>query len=160
LLPALRRALRDGDDGRTLDGRLRTALTVSDMRGVVRGPQVPERFGAGLLARMWVDVENTGARAWPGMSVWPRDTVGLQVRWRDERTGALVYQSPVLLAQDLETGETMRAQIESHVPPPGTYLLEIGLVQLGPWPAARWFSDVVAGEGVLRRRVEAVVFGL
>jgi hypothetical protein len=155
-LPALRARLAQGDDGRTLAGVVRAPLVGAAVRGSVRGPEVPVRFGAGLHSWMWVEVANLGETAWPSLSAWPRDTVGLQVRWRDPVSDTIIHEDvPIPLARDLAPGEVMRAQVEAQVPPPGAYVLEIGLVALGPWPDARW----LAADGVLRRRVESVALG-
>jgi hypothetical protein len=160
LLPALRRQVATGDDGQTLLGLDRRTLAREARRGTLRPAEFPTRFGAGLLARLWIDVEHQGRDPWPGLSAWPSGTVGLQARWRSIDDGAVIAQGlPVGLARDLLPGETMRAQVEVPVPSPGRYDLEVGLVRRLDAVASEWFADEPGGTGLVRRRVITAPFG-
>jgi hypothetical protein len=149
LLPRLLAQLEDPNDDRTLGGVLRAPLPATARRGRVTG-RLPKNFAAGLHGWYWVEVTNHGDRPWPGLSARASGVVALQMRWRDAGTGATRYEDPpVPLARDLRPGERLRAQVESWIPPPGEYAIEVGLVQEG----SGWFADLPGGTGILRRRV-------
>jgi hypothetical protein len=157
LLPALRRQLAEGDDGRTLLGLDRRSLAPEARRGEIR-PVSPLRpvFAATLPFIGWMEVEHTGRAPWPGLSAWRAGTVALQARWRDATTGAVAFSGPpTSIARDVQPGERIRAQVELMTPQPGTYDLEIGLVRITRSGATEWFADT-GGSGLLRRRVETI----
>jgi hypothetical protein len=159
LVGHVRDALARGDDGRTLLGLPRTALVGSVARGRVRG-DVPRRFPAGLLGNVFLDVTNRSSGPWPGLSVWPAGTVGMQVRWRERRTRRVVLEGPWLpLGVDLAPGETVRAQAAVLIPDPGSYRLEIGLVQMTADGTGRWFADLPGGRGLIARPATSVLLG-
>jgi hypothetical protein len=147
----LRAQLAGRDDGRTLGGVPRAPLPPRGERGRVRGT-LPRLVISGFHGWFWVDVQNRSRLTWPGVSALPAGTIALQARWRDARTGAVVLQGErVPLAADMAPGAVLHAQVETMMPPPGRYLLEVGLVQEG----RAWFADRPGGSGLLRRRVHA-----
>jgi len=147
LVARLRDELERPDDGRTLRG-LPRALPPGAGRARLRGA-LPRRFFAGLHTWLWVEVENRSRVTWPGLTARRAGRLALAARWRAPRTGALAYESvPVPVAADLAPGERLRAQVDTSVPPPGRYVLEVGLVTEGEG----WLADRGAGR-VHRRRV-------
>jgi hypothetical protein len=159
LVERVRGALDAGDDGRTLLGLARTALVGRAARGRVGGT-LSERFVAGMPGAAFVEVTNRSQAPWPGLSVWPADTVGLQSRWRDPETRAVVIEGPWLpLGEDLAPKQMLRAQAALVVPGPGRYVLEVGLVQMSADGTGRWFADQPGGRGLVARSVVAVAWG-
>lgn len=148
----LRRQLAHPDEGvggHTLTGLSRAPLPAGARRAVVEG-LLPDEVYTGLFASFRVRVRNSGTGPWPGLSAHPSGTVALQARWRNADTDAVVSEGrPSLLARDLAPGEAIEAAVSAVMPPPGQYVLEIGLVQVdvGSFPPGPH------GEGVLRRRV-------
>lgn len=147
--------LRDELLGKPVDTTLRAVPRDPLARGAARGRvtgRLPRRVVSALYTRLWVTVENRSRVRWPGLSTLTRGTVALQARWSDAATGALQLESLTSpLARDLGPGERIRVQVGSMVPPPGDYVLEIGLLQEG----VGWFADQPGGKGVLRHRVTA-----
>ncbi len=132
-----------GSDGtRTFGGVPLAALEASTVAGSVAGSP-PERIAAGTFLWLWVEVHNDGTAVLPGFAGPVPEAVMLQARWRDATTGAIVgYGESIPLAVDLVPGATLRAQVPLSVPKtPGTYRLEIGLVQQG-----RGFLADLAGD--------------
>jgi hypothetical protein len=159
LVERVRDTLATGDDGRTLLDLPRTALVGRAARGRVGGT-LPERFVAGMPGKVFVDVTNRSRTPWPGLSVWPAGTVGLQSRWRAPDTRAVVIEGPWLpLGEDLAPKETLRAQAALVVPEPGRYVLEVGLVQMTADGTGHWFADQPGGRGLVARSVDAVAWG-
>jgi hypothetical protein len=121
-----RRTPRDA----TLGGTPLRPLDASEGLALLRA-DVPAEVQASTFRWLWVDVRNEGDATWPGFAGALRDVVGLETRWRDPRSGAVVARGELApLARDLEPGEEMRAQVSCLAPSaPGDYMLEIGLVQ-------------------------------
>jgi hypothetical protein len=159
LVERVRSTLTAGDDGRTLLDLPRTLLVGRAARGRLRGAP-PGRFVAGMPGKIFVDVTNRSRARWPGLSVWPAGTVGLQARWRAPDTRAVVIEGPWLpLGEDLDPKATLRAQAALVVPEPGRYVLEVGLVQMTADGTGRWFADQPGGRGLLAGTVVSVPWG-
>jgi hypothetical protein len=127
---------------------LRAPLPADAQRAVLRG-KLPEEVISGLYGWFLVTVENASAQTWPGLSAWRTGRVALQARWRDVASGGVVLEAePAPIAEDLRPGATLAVQVGSMIPRPGTYELEIGILQEG----VGWFRD---GAAVLRERVRA-----
>jgi hypothetical protein len=110
---------------------------------------LPDALTADRFVWFWLRVRNDGDAPWPGIALREDGAVGLQVRWLDPRSGSLVKQgSWYPLARDLAPGDSVRAQAGSWVPPPGEYVLEVGVAQ----PGVGWFADT-GGRGAISRRV-------
>lgn len=100
-----------------------------------------------LLATMhgWVPatITNESTRTWPGATIEAPGAVLVQARLRDPATGreAAVPAVASPLGVDLAPGETLHVRVAVQAPPPGDYVLEIGLVQSG----VGWFADQPGG---------------
>ena len=155
LEPALRRELAEPDPGlagRTLRGVSRAPL--ADFRGELRA-DLPDAVVAGLHGWFAVTVSNRGSAPWPGLTTRTRGRVALQARWRDT-AGALVLEGePGLLARDLAPGESVEVRVGSMMPRPGSYTLEIGLVQDG----VGWFAEQPGGARPVTATVRARPWG-
>jgi hypothetical protein len=75
---------------------------------------------------------NQSAVTWPGLTAYLPGTVAVQARWWNAETGALASQSdPSPIAIDLGGGESVDVQVNTMMPPPGRYRLELDLLQVG-----------------------------
>ncbi|MEW6273133.1 MAG: hypothetical protein AB1689_27970, partial [Thermodesulfobacteriota bacterium] len=142
-----RLARRGGERPReTLGGLPLAPLDARDRRGSLATGDVPAEQTSGTHRWFWLEVSNDGGAPWPGLAAARTYTVALQARWRDAASGRIVLEEePVPLARDLAPGEAMRAQVDALAPPPGDYVLEIGLLQDG----VGWFAES-GGTGMLR----------
>lgn len=123
---------------------LAEAAALASLAGDLPGALTADRF-----VWFWLRVRNDGDAPWPGLALREDGAVGLQVRWLDPQTGALVKQgSWYPLARDLAPGESVRAQAGSWVPPAGEYVLEVGVAQ----PGVGWFAET-GGRGAISHRV-------
>ena len=151
LEPALRRELVEpdpGPDGSTLRGVSRAPL--ADFRGELRA-RLPDAVVSGLHGWFAVTVSNTGSAPWPGLTARARGRVVLQARWRDAAGAVALAGEPGLLARDLAPGESVEARVGSMTPRPGSYTLEIGLLQDG----VGWFAEQPGGTGLVTATVRA-----
>ncbi len=135
---------------RTLGGAPLRALSGDEARREIRG-ELPATAPPGRYSWLWVDVTNRGNTTWPGLAPSVPWALQLRSRWRDAATGAVLIEGEAIpLAHDLAPGETIRAQVNVLVPRrAGTYVLEIGLVQMGHG----WLEEAPEGAEVLRRTV-------
>ncbi len=107
---------------------------------------------SGLHGWLTVTVTNASGAPWPGLTTRAPGRVALQARWRQPATGAIALEGePGLLARDLAPGESVEVQVGSMMPPPGTYTLEVGLLQEG----VGWFAEQPGGSGLVRGAVRA-----
>jgi hypothetical protein len=135
----------------TLDGVAVGPLAPHARRAEIRG-HVPGEMISGLHVWHWLEVRNASDVRWPGLTASASAGVELAARWRDAKTDELVANDlGIPLAEDLAPGATIRAQIGTLAPPPGDYVLEVGVAERGP----RWFADV-GGSGALRVPVRVV----
>ena len=88
---------------------------------------------------------------WPGLTARARGRVVLQARWRDAAGAVALAGEPGLLARDLAPGESVEARVGSMTPRPGSYTLEIGLLQDG----VGWFAEQPGGTGLVTATVRA-----
>jgi hypothetical protein len=140
--------LSDPDARTTLHGLPQAPLSEGAALASLAG-DLPDALIADRFVWFWLRVRNDGTASWPGTALREDGAVGLQARWLDARTGALVKQASWYpLARDLGPGENVRAQAGTWVPPPGEYVLEVGVVQ----PGVGWFADT-GGRGAISRRV-------
>jgi hypothetical protein len=136
----------DGFAGRTITGLSRAPLPRMVKQASLVA-ELPSAGGAGLYSSLWVRVGNDADVIWPGATTRQAGRVGLQVRWRDAASGAVVRESAIEpLARDLAPGETMEAFVGTLMPPPGTYTVELGLLQQG----VGWFNDGSDDQGLVR----------
>jgi hypothetical protein len=154
LEPALRAQLEHPDEGirgTTLGGVPRAPLAPDARQGELVA-DLPAEAAAGLHGWLPVRVRNASSARWPGLSARPAGTVALQARWRDVAHDTVVLENePMPVARDLGPGETITAEVGFRAPPPGTYVLEVGLVQRD----VGWFVDQPGGRGVVRRTVRS-----
>jgi len=132
----------------TLRGNPVSELEAADRRGriALHAAALPPQQHVWL----WADVANESGRTWPGFTIEVPGAVGVQSRFRDPETGRIVGPAIVSpLGVDLEPGRSTRVRVAAQVPPPGAYVLEVGLVQDG----FGWFADRPGGGAVLRRPV-------
>src|SRR5438132_708805 len=151
LEPALRRQLvgpDPGPDGPTLPGVSRAPP--ADLRGELR-PRLPHAVVSGLHGWFAVTVSNTGSAPWPGLTARARGRVVLQARWRGGAGAVALAGEPGLLARDLAPGESVETRVGSMTPRPGSYTLEIGLLQDG----VGWFAEQPGGTGLVTATVRA-----
>jgi hypothetical protein len=140
--------LSDPGAKRTLRGLPQEPLSEGAALASLAG-DLPDTLTADRFVWFWLRVRNDGAEPWPGIALREDGAVGLQVRWLDPESGALVKQASWYpLARDLAPGESVRAQAGSWVPAPGEYILELGVVQ----PGVGWFADT-GGRGAISHRV-------
>lgn len=139
---ALTPATTGADGTRTFGGVPLAPLERSGVAVRLTGSP-PERIAAGSFLWLWLEVRNDGSAALPGFAGMVPDTVMLQPRWRDARSGAIVASGEAVpLGVDLAPGETVRGQVPLVIPKaPGSYELEIGLVQQGRGFLAERFGD-------------------
>jgi len=110
---------------------------------------------SGLHGWFAVTVTNSGSAPWPGLTTHARGRVALQARWRDT-TGAVVLEGePGLVARDLAPGESVEVPVGSMMPRPGSYTLEIGLLQDG----IGWFAEQPGGARPVTAPVRARPWG-
>jgi hypothetical protein len=145
----LRRELSTPDEG--FAGRTITGLSRAPLPKIVKRAslvaELPSDGIAGLYSSLWVRVGNNADVIWPGATSREPGRVALQVRWRDMASGNVVRESPVEpLARDLAPGETMEAFVGTLLPPPGSYSVELGLLQQG----VGWFNDGSDDQGLVR----------
>jgi hypothetical protein len=90
-----------------------------------------------------VEVTNTGTAPWPGLAVFPRHLVRLQVdTWRADHTGQ--QRQDQWLSRDVAPGSTVLIATKLVAPmAPGPYTLRFSLEQVGDGPLARCGVDPV-----------------
>jgi hypothetical protein len=141
--------LRDGASHVTLRGVPRAPLPAGAYRGRLVG-KLPHRLPQNGTGWAWITVTNRSPLPWPGLSARSTGRVALQARWRDAATGMVMLENdPTPLANDLWPGESRHVQVQWFAPPPGRYVLEVGLFQQG---MAR-FGEQPGGARELRRLV-------
>ena len=133
-------------------GRLDPAAT-----RVAIDADLPSTMTPGRYAWVPLAIENRGTATLPGLSAASPWTLLVRSRWRDAATSAVAVEGEAIpLVADLAPGERVRAQVNVLAPArPGSYVLEIGLVQ----PGAGWLADAPGGEAVLRRAIDVRVPG-
>lgn len=134
-------ATTSADGGRTFGGVPLTPLARESV-AVRLTASPPERIAAGSFLWLWIDVRNEGSAVLPGFAGAVPNTVMLQPRWIDATTRAVVSGEAIPLGVDLAPGETVRAQVPLVIPNvPGTYRLEVGVLQQGRGFLADTFGD-------------------
>jgi hypothetical protein len=108
------------------------------VRGLPPDPWPPTRVASAV-----VEVTNDGTTPWPGLAVFPRHLVRLQVDiWRSDHTGPPPRQQ--WLPRDVAPGATVVVPTQLVAPmAPGPYTLRFSLEQVGDGPLARCGVDPV-----------------